>query len=220
MFFQKVLKGIADLSRDQAEDMVDGTGIVCNWWRLVGVLPNNHIKERLTEANLLAHLNSYDAPLPSGEPLVASHGAKTYGDITPFISTTAGAVQRDLFHRRNVVFPSFMTALCFATRNFTTNGYIFHGYVTTLGTQAIPLRSFGEEVRELHIYTQFLQFHHEGEIVAKIDIPPVQIEKAEEYDGSKSLAALDRGDIPVPTHLVSNSDFVPPEFYSNVRGLL
>jgi len=42
--------------------------------------------------------------------------------------------------------------------------------VFTLGRQSIDLCEFAEEVRELNIYKNFLPFHAEGEIAAKIEI--------------------------------------------------
>ena len=39
-----------------------------------------------------------------------------------------------------------------------------------------------EEVRELHIYTDYLQYHPEGEITAKIRIPSRCVERYEKYD--------------------------------------
>jgi hypothetical protein len=169
VFFQKVLKGIAGLSREDA-DATFRSGILCNWWRNVGRIRPREIIEKLTERNLDWHLNHYDDP----DPL--THNTPFY-ENTPFISVTAGVVERDTFARRNIVFGPFITALRFATRDFTTTGYIFSAYVFTPGRQSIDICGFGEEVRELNIYKNFLPFHPEGEITATIEIRGPQIEK-------------------------------------------
>jgi hypothetical protein len=80
---------------------------------------------------------------------------------------------------RNIVYIPIITALNFATNWLTRPGYVFYGYVFTLGQKSLELAEFAEEVRELHIYTHFLPYHDEGEIVAKIHIPAVRLEKVE-----------------------------------------
>ena len=145
------------------------------------------VVEKLTDRNLDWHLNHYDDP----DPIM--NNAPFY-ENTPFISVTAGAVEREAFFRRNIVFDPFVTALRFATRDFTIPGHVFYAYVFTLGRQSIDLREFAEEVRELNIYKNFLPFHPEGEITAKIEIAVPQIEKWEEYDGPAAL-----GHCKVPT---------------------
>ncbi|MFM6586837.1 MAG: hypothetical protein ACKPJA_02490 [Microcystis panniformis] len=122
MFFQKVVKGIAGLDRIAAERMVTTDGIICNWWRTVQTITSAAIQDQLTEKAILCHLNQYDDPLPSTHALTRPpYSAKTYGNVTAFISTTAGAIQRDKFVQRNIIFPPFLTALRFATNNFKTS---------------------------------------------------------------------------------------------------
>src|SRR5688572_16223914 len=99
MFFQKVLKGIAGLTREAADATLQ-TGILCNWWHTVGRISPAQIVEKLTERNLDWHLNHYDDsdPLMDDEPFYKN---------TPFISATAGAVERDAFAGRNIIFDPF-----------------------------------------------------------------------------------------------------------------
>jgi hypothetical protein len=222
MYFQKVVKGIAGLNRIEAEQMVKTDGITCNWWRKVGTITPAAIQAQLTEKAILCHLNQYDDPLPSTHALAKPpYSAKTYGNVTPFISTTAGAIQRDKFRQRNIIFPPFLTALRFATNNFRTSGFIFYAYLCTLGKQAISFEGLAEEVRELHIYQQYLPFHHEGEITAKIIIPSAQIEKAIEYDGRSALQDLRKKQIPSPIGTpILNPAYAKPEAYANIRELL
>lgn len=211
MYFQKVLKGIPGLSRAEADHSLEA-GILCNWWRRVGQISTREIIEKLTEQNLDWHLNHYLDPDPlTGQP---------FSENTPYISVTAGTVERDSFAQRNIIFDPFMTALTFATRNFTETGHVFYAYVFTLGRQSISLAEFAEEVRELHIYKNFLPFHAEGEITAKIEIRSPRIERWEEYDGATAFQSLKSGIVPTPICTRPNSKYAPPEQYCNIRGLV
>jgi hypothetical protein len=129
-------------------------------------------------------------------------------------------VERQEFLQRNVVFDPFITALRFATNDFTVTGHIFYGYVFTLGRQSIDLAGFAEEVRELNIYKNFLPFHPEGEITAKIEIRAPQLERWEEYDGVAALRSLQCAAIPQPSFIQRNAIYAPPERYCNIRGLV
>ncbi len=212
MIFQKVLKGIGGISDARAEQMVMHTGINCGWWNRVGTISPAEIKDKLTEDNLFWHLERYDDIHPStGRP---------FNQDTPYISTTAGSVQRDQLLSRNIFYPPFLTALLFATDWFSRPGYIFYGYVYVLGKKSVPLEEFAEEVRELNIYTSWLRFHDEGEVVAKIIIPSTRLSRVERYEPSTSLAALRAGRKPTPDWSVDNPTFCPPEGYSNVRDVL
>jgi hypothetical protein len=212
MFFQKVLKGIAELTRQQADERFH-SGIPCNWWRRVHTITPEEIVQKLTERNLDWHLNHYNDP----DPLMNN---APFHENTPFISATAGAVERSEFAGRNIVFDPFITALRFATRDFVTTGHIFYAYVFTLGRQSIDLSEFAEEVRELNIYKYFLPFHPEGEITAKIQIRGPQIEKWEEYHGPSVLQAFQGANVPQPVFTRVNPLYTSPEKYCNIRGLV
>jgi hypothetical protein len=218
MIFQKVLKGITGLSQLQAEKIVLEDGILCNWWRSKGNITSFEIKKQLTEANLLHHLNDYNVPLPPGHEWNA-YGT-TYGDVSPFISTTAGAIQRDEYKRQNIFCSPLITAIDFATSGFATEGYLFYAYVMTIGRKSIPLDEFAEEVRELHIYSDWLPYYREGEITAKLCIPSVNIEKAEFYDGIEALRDFKNGVSPNPIRTISNKSYVAPENFANIREIL
>lgn len=62
MIFQKVLKGIANLSDTDASNMITGDGILSNWWRNKKTITNSEIQIELTEPNLLLHLNNLIKP--------------------------------------------------------------------------------------------------------------------------------------------------------------
>ena len=213
MFFQHFLKGIPGLDSASATDILQDTGILCRWWQEVRKISPNQVQERLTYRNLDWHLNHYDSPDPA-------EGNEPFCRHTPYISTTSGTVERDAWRYRNWRKPAFMTALRFATDNFTTFGVIFYGYLFVLGKQSIPLRGFAEEVRELHVYSGYLPYHDEGEIVAKIHIPSVNLQRFEEYDGPAALRKLQRGRRPSYTSRVVNPEFAPPEGFSNIREVI
>jgi hypothetical protein len=212
MFFQKVLKGISGITRPDANQTFR-QGIVCNWWRRVGLISPEQTVSKLTERNLDWHLNHYDDldPLMDNAP---------FRENTPFISATAGTVERREFMRRNIVFDPFITAMQFATQDFSTTGHIFSAYVFTLGRQSIDLCEFAEEVRELNIYTSYLPYHAEGEVTAKIVIRGPQIEKWDEYNGPLALLALQEGNIPQPNMTRFNPIYASPDRYCNIRGLV
>ncbi|WP_053990016.1 hypothetical protein [Mangrovimonas sp. TPBH4] len=214
MIFQKVLKGIPNLTEKDVNYIISNTGILSNLLRNNPNFQLSEIKEELTESNLINHLSNYHGTLPSSNKW--SKLGKTYGEVSPFISTTAGAVQRD--NSKNIIFPTFITAIRFATKNFKTSGCIFYTYVQVLGKESIPLESFSEEVRELHIFKDFLPYHQQGEITAKLRIPSISIEKAEIYNGKKAFQCLNKGTKPIPAKIILNPDYANPEKYCNIRN--
>ncbi len=213
MFFQRFLKGISKLSAAEATEILTETGILSRWLSTMGTPAGKDIQDRLTWHNLDWHLNHYDEP----DPLM---GYLPFCERTPFISTTAGTVERDLSVRQNFIKSAFRTALNFATQGFTTTGYVFYGYVYVLGKKSIALEAFAEEVRDLHTYTGFLPYHHEGEIAAKLRIPAVNLERCEEYDGRTALHQLANAVVPIPNAVILNPRFAPPENYLNLRDAL
>jgi hypothetical protein len=181
--------------------MLREAGIACNWWRNVGEVSPGEVQAKLTPRNLLWHLNHY-------VDLDPATGA-AFCENTPFISTTAGTVERDVLATRNVSFPPLLTAVRFATADYTRAGYVFYSYVYTLGKRALPLVDFAEEVRDVHVYAEFLPFHAEGEVVVKKHIPSVRIERVQKYDADGALLWTE-----------ANAAYEPPERYANVRELL
>lgn len=218
MIFQKVLKGISDLDPATAQDIVD-KGILSNWWRKAGTIQPEEIKIHLTLQNADLHVNHYHKKVPATNPLHLLHKGK-FGEVSPFISTTAGVVQRNGFKRINIIFPPFITALRFATKNYTTTGYIYYAYVITIGKVAVEMAQFSEEIRNLNVYTDYQRYNDQGEIMAKIIIPSVQIEKAELYDGPKALLELNKGQIPLPLNVIINTAYQAPEKLSNIHEVL
>lgn len=212
MILQRVIKGIpaakgrtGGLTNKRAREAVAGAGIMCNWWMntLGGTISPPEIQQKLSERALYDHLVAYDS--------VAKD--------TPFISTTAGTVEVEAARARNVFFPPLYTALRFATRNFTQDGYVVHAYVYTLGKKSVELEEFAEEVRDVNTYTAFYAWHPEGEIVAKIIIPARRIEKIELYRLAGVEDELDKGRLPTPAEVFQDASvYRDPLRYANVRG--
>jgi hypothetical protein len=213
MYFQRFLKGIPDLSAADAAGILTDSGILSNWWLAAGPPSGADIQRRLTWRNLDWHLNHYMVP----DPL---EGGVAFRDRTPFVSTTAGTVGRDDDASANVTYPAFDTALWFATREYKTSGYVFHGYVYALGKRSIALEAFSEEVRDLHVYTGYLPYQHEGEVTAKLRIPATCLERAELFDGPTAYRQLAAGDPVVPADVLYNPRFARPEAYVNLRDTL
>jgi len=212
MIIQEVLKGINGLNATDVARMF-AEGIQCNWWRKVRFLPAHEVPLRLTDRNLHWHQNRYEDP----DPL---EGNEVFSRHTPFISTTAGSVEREIFTRTNTLHPAWLEALCFATDFWTSDGWIFYCSAWILGRKAIGHKAFSEEIRELHIYSDFSPFQPEGEVTAKIEIPPAQIQKAEEWKLSDVLTAAGSGVLPAPSNTLMNPLYIDPTTYSNVRTAL
>jgi len=214
MIIQRVIKGIGRISEDDARNILS-VGIVCNWRRKVGTLPRHQVPLRLTDRNLDWHQNHYDDPDPS-------EGGEVFGRHTAFISTTAGTVEGDVFSLTNILNPAWREALNFATSGLRKDGYLFYCYLFIIGRQAVTLESFSKELRELNVYPGFSPYQPEGEITAKIIIPPAQIERAEFWSASDALRAVANRRLPAadPSRTLVNPLFVRPEIYNNVRDFL
>ena len=212
MIIQKVIKGISGID-DSKVNKIFQIGITCRWWSEVGQLPQSEIPQRLTDRNLRWHQNRYYEPDPR-------EGNQPFYLRTPFISTTAGTVERDSFLRKHNFYSAKDVALNFATDFINRDGYLFYCYVFVIGKKSVGHRMFAEEIRELNIHTEFSSYQIEGEITAKIIIPTTQIQKAEYWQTNRILDDLSRGVVPSPTNTIGNPLYLPPEDYSNVRELL
>jgi hypothetical protein len=212
MIFQRVLKGLPaeepperGLTDDRAQQMVEGLGLLSSWWLNApgGQISPIDVPAKLTEQALEDHLSDYD----------------NVRDTTPFISTTAGTVEVNVADATYDAFPPEYTALRFATRNFTQTGYLVYAYVFLLGRKSIELEEFAEEVRDVNLYTTFYEWHHEGEIVAKVHIPARRIEKIERYSHHDFEHALDNGRVPAADATFSAPHiYRDPLSYVNLRG--
>lgn len=210
MFVQRVIKGVAGgpsgLDDREAKSLIDDrSGLQCQWWRNVHAITPSEVAEKLTHANLDRHVNHY-----------ASHDPATGGPFyegTPFISTTAGCVERDVVLQTNHVYPARFIALDFATTGGMHEGYLFYAWVIVGLRPAVEIQSISEEVRELNAYRSYSAFQTEGEIVAKVQVPSNQIEFCEKYE----VDPTGRVHGPVWTH--RNPEYEEPGRVSNLREL-
>lgn len=210
MFVQWCIKGVrgrvpgepsgAGLDDAEARALLDGGhGIVCNWWRNVGQITPAERRGKLTAYNLDRHIHDYEH----------------FKDETPFISLTAGCVERDVALRLNRIHEAQDVALRFATDWGLRHGYLFYCWVIVGLKPAVAVEGVAEEVRELNTYVSYSDFQLEGEITAKIHVPANQIERCERWDadGKGGVAAH-------PAWRHTNRSFDLPAIVSNIRELL
>jgi hypothetical protein len=212
MIIQKVIKGITGLQRPDV-DLVLAEGILSNWMRKLGSVPLRDIPAVLTPRNLDWHQNHYGHADPAA-------GGEAFKLHTPYISTTAGTVERDVAAQRNVLHPAWIEALGFATDFGRADGWLFYCDLWTLGKQAVGHGAFAEELRELNVHTAWSIFQTEGEVAAKVFIPPAQISHAEWWEMRSIRAAAAAGRPWAPSLRVDNPLYVTPESYHNVREVL
>ena len=210
MFVQWCIKGIRGqmagdpaghgIDDQAARGMIDsGEGIRCNWWRREEYISNSEIRSKLTDENLDRHIHDYEQ----------------FKDETPFISLTAGCVQRIAALRWNRIHEAQDVALRFATELGSRTGYLFYCWVIVGLKPAVAVESVAEEVRELNTYVSYSDYQLEGEVTAKISIPSNQIQRCERWE-----AIPPGGWRSMRTWSHSNAKFDPPTVVSNIRDLL
>ena len=210
MFVQWCIKGIRGrlpgedraVGIDDAEAhamVLGGHGILCNWWRGAGTISPSLRRTQLTSANLDRHVHDY----------------ANFGPKTPFISLTAGCVERDIALRLNKVHEAQDVALRFGTDWGARPGYLFYCWVVVGLKPAVSVEGVAEEIRELNTYVSWSDYQLEGEVTAKINVPANQIRAWERWDadGSGKVSAA-----PIWRH--ENPRFDSPSLISNIREFL
>lgn len=203
MFVQECLKGIAGIDETVARRLTNGgDGIQCNFWRNTGARPTpSEARIMLTESSLERHLHDYDS----------------YADETPFISFSAGAVDRQAAMRMNYVNRAEETAALFAIDfGRASQGFVFECWLIVALNPAVPIEGVAEEVRELHTYTRYSSYQLEGEVAAKIHVPANQIKSYRLCMADRTTGGL-RFSFGAPVH---NSNYDAPEILMNRRGFL
>jgi hypothetical protein len=209
MFIQWCVKGVrsrlageepgAGIDQAEARAMIEGgDGIKCNWWRNAGKISTAEQRDKLTQANLERHIHDYDR----------------FKDETPFISLTAGCVERDAALRFNRIHEAQEVALRFATNLGERDGYLFYCWVVVGLKPAAGVEGVAEEVRELNTYLSYSDFQLEGEVTAKIYVPANQIQRFERWE------AKDGRVTGKPDWEYRNQRFDTPALISNIRHLL
>jgi hypothetical protein len=123
VFIQWCVKGVCvrfagedhgvGIDETEARAMIDGDGIRCNWWRRVKEITPRQLRDKLTQANLERHIHDY----------------ARFKNETPFISLTAGCVERDAALSLNRIYEAQDVALRFATDYGKRDGYLFYCWV-------------------------------------------------------------------------------------------
>ncbi|HWB85012.1 MAG TPA: hypothetical protein VG675_12780 [Bryobacteraceae bacterium] len=218
MIIQHVIKGINGIDDAMARHLLD-SGIKCLWWVNNDPLPFHEVPLRLNERNLDWHQNQYKQPDPL-YPDAANPNNEPFHLHTPFVSATAGTVDRDAYQQTNTLTPAWEVALKFATDFWKSDGYLFYCYVFVIGKPAVGQQSFSEELRELNVYPGYSNFQPEGEITAKIVIPPAQIERAEFWSSQDAKTARDNKKLPAASRTLYGKHYVAPQDFNNVRDFL
>ena len=209
MIVQWCIKGMAlKGGDDQAKSIIDSRdGIHCNWWRDVGGITAPQIRDKLTDENLNLHVNHFT--------IIDPNTKRKFNELTPFISLTAGTVERDAAAKTNIVRRARATALWFGT-NFGEfdHAYLYICWIMVAPRAAVAIEGVAEEVRDLNTYRRYSEFQPEGEIIAKIWVPDNQIKECEKWTWDRSGRVFER----VWAH--SNRRFTVPEMLTNVRELI
>lgn len=209
MIVQWCIKGLSLPDDVAAEKLVmTGTGLLCNWWRDVHTISPEEVRKKLLPGNLDLHVNHFTTPMLDGRP---------FSCATPFISLSAGTVERDVALRTNFVHRARRTALWFGTEfGRVKTAYLYKCWMVLAPKAAVPVEGLAEEVRDLNTYRRYSDFQTEGEIAAKIKIPANQIESCEKWT-LRSEAGVE-----VLEHSWTrfNPLFTNPDQLSNVREVI
>jgi hypothetical protein len=208
LIVQWCVKGLSLPDDDTARGLVDsGEGLVSNWWRDTGMIRRSEVPGQLTLSALDRHVNHFDDPDPAtGRP---------FREITPFISLSAGTVERQSATATNFAHRAHQTALWFGTEFLTRpSAYLFVCWLLLAPRPAVEVEGVAEEVRDLNAYRRYSAFQTEGEIVAKINVPASQIHSCEKWIWDRSTHVLQRDWVHLDTL------FIAPESLSNVREMI
>lgn len=256
MMFQRFLRGISD-ANGQFDDAwmlrtLEHDGLRSAWLRRAVDLDPGLWSSAITDEALRWHVSKFDSVIEPvrtrqirlGGLVVGPRGRAVelltsppeppvrFRERTPFISVTAGTVEPERARdpKRNVPLPAWLTASGFATDWGNHSGWVVYGYVSLLGRPSLPLMEFSEEVRDLHQHEWFNRHHSEGEILAKIWIPPVRLEGAvrvnpDNYNGLDDLARRPPGERPQDPlrsigPFLNNPRYRDPAEFVNLRNAL
>jgi hypothetical protein len=207
MIIQWCVKGVGGIAPDDWKEIMERKGLICAWWQQIEPqpFPIGDVPARLTPAHLDRHVNNYSAKDPDTGLRVCER--------TPFISLAAGSVERHKFLRTNQIHRARRTALRFATQNGRRDGYLFTCYVIVSINPAVPVMGVAEEVRELNSYRRYSPWQLEGEVTAKVLVPPNQIKSCEIWEATRGRPKLRQ------VGVNSNPLFEDPRSITNVREL-
>jgi hypothetical protein len=182
-------------------------GLMCNWWREVGLISPHEIRHKLTADNVDMHVNHFSDQDPAtGRP---------FSDESPFVSMSAGTVERDAVARTNYVHRARKTALYFGAQfGRLPAAYLFVCWLILAPRPSAEIKTVAEEVRDLNSYRHYSPFQTEGEVLAKVRMSDNHIQCCEQWEFEPAA------DLYHCTDVISNPRLTPPEQLSNVRELI
>jgi hypothetical protein len=208
MIVQWCVKGMS-LADDAAaaQILVSQNGLMCNWWRRVGAIKPREIRHKLTATNVDLHVNHFtDVDPATGLPFSAD---------SPFISMSAGTVERDAVARTNHVHRARKIALYFGTEfGRQPKAYLYVCWLILAPRPSAEIETVAEEVRDLNSYRRYSTFQTEGEVLAKVHVPDNHIQCYEKWELEPAANCYRR------TTVINNHRFTSPEQLSNVRELI
>jgi hypothetical protein len=208
VIIQWCIKGLALPDDASARRIIDDQhGIVCNWWRRVGTIGPNEIRVKLNDTNLNFHVNHFEDTDPStGRP---------FFEQTPFISLSAGTVERDAAAKTNLIHRARRTAIWFGTAfGRLDTAYLFTCWTILAPRPSVQVEGVAEEVRDLNAYRRYSDVQTEGEVTVKVIIPDNHIRSCEKW-------LWDRGSCEFSMEWeYENPRFTRPEQLTNVRQLI
>lgn len=207
MMVQWCVKGLS-LENDAAAKKIidDERGLHCQWWfNATQMPPLEEIPAKLTVDNLERHVNQFTAIDPAtGQP---------FNIATPFVSLSAGTIERNTVLATNVAHGARRTAIKFGSEfNAKDVAYLYVCWLVVAPRKSVPVKGVAEEVRDLHVYRSYSHFQTEGEIAAKLEVPANQILHCEKW--AKVPGAFRRA------WTYGNPIFTSPQTLSNIRGLI
>jgi hypothetical protein len=220
MIVQWCCKGLAKVPDEEINAIVYGhVGLRCRAWTTLAPKTPYRLANglrQLTEYHLDLHVNNYSYP----DPRTSVPFYKT----TPFISLSAGCVDRDITIEENITHRAWRTAVHFATTDFADPdfdpddprrcaGWVLVCYVLVSANRAVAIPSVAEEIRELNQARAYSNWHTQGEITAKINVPSTQILGALYY------APISFGE-PVVVNYLVNPRFTHPAALPDERMML
>lgn len=206
MIVQWCIKGMKLGAESEARHILKN-GISCNWWRDVGNISPPQIAEKLTLPNLDDHINRFNE--------VDSSTGRLVREVTPFISLSAGTVERDRFWATNTVHSARATAIHFGSDfNREDTAYTFVCWTLVSIRPAVEVECVSEEIRELNTYVSYSRYQLQGEIAAKIHVPTSQIKCCEIYKRGPKDPTYQL------TKTLTNINFRHPGALTNERDLI
>jgi hypothetical protein len=205
---QWCIKGLALPDDAAARGIIDSQGgIVCNWWRAVGTISPSETRAKLNDMNLNYHVNHFKVTDPAT--------SRPFFEQTPFISLSAGTVERDTAAKTNLVHRARKTALWFGTGFGAQDAaYLFICWTILAPRPCIPIEGVAEEVRDLNAYRRYSDVQTEGEVTVKVIVPDNHIKSCEKWVWDRRICEF------LLKWEYRNPRFTRPEQLSNVRELI